>query len=284
MGAIATTVTEQIEILRKRGLKIDMPNEKVQEILLDIGYYRLGFYWHPFEIDEKHNFKDGSSFSDAVTLYYFDVDLRNIFLKYLNRIEINLKTSLIYHASNAYIESPTWFSDSKVMYDGFLKSLNKYYDDKFISNNKAIKKHHQKYINDKYAPAWKTLEFFSFGTILSIYKNLRDDQLKTKIAALYGIKNIKTFENHFSALVVVRNVCAHGGVLYDFQLQKGLKLIQPILVKDQRHSLIVVLKLIEYYLNQISQNRGADFKSTILEKLNKIEKTELKSMLRIKLF
>ena len=48
MGQFATTVEEQITLLETRGMLLDYPMEKVKEILLDVGYYRLGFYWHPF--------------------------------------------------------------------------------------------------------------------------------------------------------------------------------------------------------------------------------------------
>lgn len=44
----ATTLNEQIELLEKRGM-IFSDIEKAKEILLDIGYYRLGFYWFPYE-------------------------------------------------------------------------------------------------------------------------------------------------------------------------------------------------------------------------------------------
>jgi abortive infection bacteriophage resistance protein len=55
MTKYATTVQEQLTLLKGRGMVFDYPLEKVKEILLDIGYYRLGFYWNPFEIDKKHN-------------------------------------------------------------------------------------------------------------------------------------------------------------------------------------------------------------------------------------
>ena len=42
----ATTIDEQIAKLRKRGLTIS-DEGKAREILSDIGYYRLGFYWFP---------------------------------------------------------------------------------------------------------------------------------------------------------------------------------------------------------------------------------------------
>ena len=79
----ATTLDEQIQLLKKRGLDIQ-DDEKAKECLLDIGYYRLGAYLFPFEkpfpnIDNRtHEFKLGSKFYDAVTLYYLDFDLRNI--------------------------------------------------------------------------------------------------------------------------------------------------------------------------------------------------------------
>ena len=74
----------------------------IKEFLLDIGYYRLGFYWNPFEIDKSHNFKKGTKFSDIIKLYYLDVDLRNILAKYINRIVPNVKNSNVFHAG-AYL-------------------------------------------------------------------------------------------------------------------------------------------------------------------------------------
>ncbi len=105
MGNIATNFGNQIKRLEDRGMLIDCEKEKIKEILLDIGYYRLGFYWNPFEKNRNHDFKEGTKFSDAVTLYYLDVDLRNILLKCLNRIEINFRTKVVYYVSNAH---KTW--------------------------------------------------------------------------------------------------------------------------------------------------------------------------------
>ena len=62
MAGKATSVEDQIKKLRKRGMDLDMEDDKIKEILLDIGYYRLGFYWHPFEIDGRHNFIEGTKF------------------------------------------------------------------------------------------------------------------------------------------------------------------------------------------------------------------------------
>ena len=51
----------------------------------------------------------------AIKLYYFDFDIRNLFLRYISRIEINLRTTIIYYVSNAYVDNPFWYVDSQVI-------------------------------------------------------------------------------------------------------------------------------------------------------------------------
>ena len=48
MIKFATTIDQQLDLLEQRGLRIN-DREKAKEILLDIGFYRLGFYLFPFE-------------------------------------------------------------------------------------------------------------------------------------------------------------------------------------------------------------------------------------------
>lgn len=260
MGNVATTVEQQIKILADRGLILDWSEDKTKEILLDIGYYRLGFYWNPFVVDEEHNFEVGTKFSDAVNLYYLDVDLRNLLLKYLNRIEISFKTAVIYNVSNKYKNSPTWFIDPKVISNEFITTIDNYYNDEFKKYNKAIKKHHSKYLNDKYAPAWKTLEFFTFGTILKIYSSLKNEELQKTIARIYGMKHINKFENHFKTLIMVRNICAHGGVIFDYKTPTGISVIKELGIENSdRHSMCAILKVIAFYLGKISESRKTEF-------------------------
>ncbi len=44
MGKTATNTIKQIQHLKDRGMDLDYEESKIKEILLDIGYYRLGFY------------------------------------------------------------------------------------------------------------------------------------------------------------------------------------------------------------------------------------------------
>lgn len=39
----ATTIEEQLEIIKERGIILDYSEEKCKEILSDIGYFRFGY-------------------------------------------------------------------------------------------------------------------------------------------------------------------------------------------------------------------------------------------------
>lgn len=275
MGQKATTVEEQIQILRDRGLNLDWSEEKIKEVLLDIGYYRLGFYWHPFEKDKNHNFKNGANFSDAVALYYLDVDLRNILVKAINRIEIHIRTQIVYYVSNEYSTNSTWFASKKIMQPNFVDSLPKYYDERFKIKNVPIKNHHKKYENDIYAPAWKTLEFLSFGTVFNIYQNIKDDEVKNKIANIYNIKKIRVFENFIKTIIFIRNICAHSGVLFDSNTPKEIATTPLIKFNNNnRHSLDSSIKVILYFLNIISNNRKNEIEGEIIKLFEENRKNE----------
>ena len=273
MGSKATTVEEQIQKLSDRGMVFENANEieKAKEILLDIGYYRLGFYWNPFEIDKDHNLEKGTKFSDVVCLYYLDVDLKNILNKALNRIEINLKTQLIYYVSNTYPDNPTWFASKKVMYSQFVDEFPiKSYTDQFKFNNKPIKKHHINHPNDIYAPAWKTLEFLTFGTIEKIYFSLKDEDLKKQIANLYGVKKVKVFQNFLKTIIFMRNICAHSGILFDSNTPKEIETTPLILFNNNnRHSLDSSIKVILYFLEIISNSRKNLIESEVIQLFDK---------------
>jgi abortive infection bacteriophage resistance protein len=264
MSKKATTVDQQIEILRERGMNFDMEIDKVKEILLDIGYYRLGFYWNPFEIDPNHNFISGAKFSDVVALYYLDFDIRRLLTNYLNRIEINFRTKLVYLVSNQYPNTPTWFISSHIVSASYIRDFDIIvYNQKFINNNKPIKKHHQKYINDRYAPAWKTIEFFTFGNIFTLYNSLILEEDKKCIAKEYDINRLDTFVKLVSVLVFARNSCAHGTALFDINLPKSLPKMVFMNITQNYNNLDSMIKIIRYFIGKISKNRLQDFDKEI---------------------
>ena len=110
-----TTVPEQIQLLKSRGLTIDDENLAVQ-YLSHVSYYRLGEYWYSLQSDkENHIFKPQSVFSDVIFLYEFDRELRMLLFDVIERIEISLRTKLIYHLSHEF--GPWWFQNFELFTD-----------------------------------------------------------------------------------------------------------------------------------------------------------------------
>ena len=67
MGRVALSIDDQIKRLEEKGLDLSCyETSKLKEILLDIGYYRLGFYTYYFMDDEKENFLNGIKISEIV--------------------------------------------------------------------------------------------------------------------------------------------------------------------------------------------------------------------------
>ncbi|MGL4583201.1 MAG: Abi family protein, partial [Flavobacterium sp.] len=264
MGIKATRVEEQIAILKERGMSFEGYEEsKVKEILLDIGYYRLGFYWFDFinrEQKDKETFVANTNFKTIVDLYYLDNDIRYILIKYLNRIEVNFRTKLVYYGSLMNKGKGCWFVDWEVMNAKYLDAFDNYYNEDFKEKHSVIKKHHAKYPKDEYAPAWKTFENFPFGTVFKTYEALLSDEVKKRIMDCYNLKPIGTFEKVFKGLVHIRNRCAHGAVVYNYYLPKSLPSIPYIKYKDgNRQNLGVIILTISFILESISANRKGDF-------------------------
>lgn len=281
----ATTIDEQIALLESRGVIIE-DKTKAKEILEDIGFYRLGFYSFPFEKtfpepnNRDHKCSDDTSLDDIIELYYFDCDLRRILTKFLDRIEVNIRTYITYICSNTYSKDPYWFiSPSCVKSDyisGFEESVYK-----TIRKNPVIKRHHLKYRNDRFAPAWKVLEFMTLGNICSLYSNLKDENLRLLIAQHYGCR-LDEFINYLDTIRVVRNSCAHGSCIYSIKLSKGIikgPAGNPALTGN-RHSIRGAISIVSYILRYISTNRNQEMIDDISELIKLIKSQNVRGVVK----
>ena len=88
MPKIFLSYDQQIEKLKnEKNLQID-DEVYAKEILRQTSYYSLiGGYKDIFKNPTTKKYKDGTKFEDIVELYYFDESLRQLFLKYLIKIE-----------------------------------------------------------------------------------------------------------------------------------------------------------------------------------------------------
>lgn len=275
MAKIATTIEQQIDLLQSRGLVISDKN-KAKEILQDIGYYRLGFYLFPFEksypriSNRTHQYIEGATFESAVGLYYFDCDLRLLLMRYLNRIEIAFRTSIIYNLSNKYASNPVWFVSPSVVNRSYTASFaDKVYNSDF-RRNPFIRRHHRNNPNDRFAPAWKTLEFMTFGAVMKLYEELKDQCDKILIAHKFGIRQVVTFESYMHTVRQVRNACAHGQLLFDLKLSQAIRRGPAGSTSDERTNIIGALRVVKYIMGTISENRASEMGQTIKSLYNRL--------------
>ncbi len=263
MAKTATTIEQQINLLESRGLTIS-DKEKAKEILEDVGYYRLGFYLFPFEksypdLDNRtHEYVEGATFEDVVNLYYFDCDLRLLLMRYLNRIEIAFRTSIIYNLSNKYATNPIWFVSPSVVDRSYSADFaHKVYNADF-RRNPIIHRHHRKNPNDRFAPAWKTLEFMTLGAVMKLYEQLKEQDDKIFIAHKFGIRQVVTFVSYMHTVRQVRNACAHGLLLYDIRLTRRINRGPAHQTPQESGNIVGALRVIKYIIGQVSANRAND--------------------------
>lgn len=250
--------------------------KKAKEELLDIGYYRLGYCWFPFEEtypcleNRTHKFRVGTNFNDAVKLYYFDFDLRNLLIKYISRIEIKFKTTLTYIVSNEYPNSPTWFVDPSVVEQSFIKSFDETIYTTKLRRKSPIARHHKKYPNDKYAPVWKVIEYMTLGATITLYRALRSPEMQKQVANEMGLKYSKVFKNYIDLVKDLRNCCAHGNVIFDFRPSDSIRSGPAIShFPDGWQNLYGALRVILYLLGSVSKKRQGDLRKEVLDLMNK---------------
>ncbi|TAK40820.1 MAG: Abi family protein [Saprospiraceae bacterium] len=258
----ATTIQAQIQLLRQRGLAINDLSQ-AEHFLRNISYYRLEGYWWTMQSDKvNHVFKPNNSFDDVIQLYNFDRELRLLVFDVIERIEIGLRTRLIYHLSHE--AGPWWFEDAanfkqSVTHTDTLISIDR---ELRQSKDTFIKTHYLKYHKDtRRPPAWKTLEVASFSTLSKLYGNL-SPSLKSKdlIAAELNTVNHSYLPSWLQSIAQIRNICAHHGRLWNKNLPGIPKLLpkppapwlNQVPTRQEFHKLYIHVCCMKYLLDSIS--------------------------------
>ncbi len=116
------SISDQISLLKGRGLVIG-DDAYAKEQLGIISYFRLADYLQPLEDNHSlHTFKSDATFEDAVTLYYFDKELRSLIFTAIQSIEIALRSKMINHCALRY--GAHWFMDFEWFKDRSIFALS----------------------------------------------------------------------------------------------------------------------------------------------------------------
>ena len=88
---------QQVNKLKTRGLQFNSEPNAILH-LSNISYYRLRAYTYPFQdnTDPNHPFNVKVTFEQIIELYQFDRKLSQLVFNALEKIEIALRTQIIY--------------------------------------------------------------------------------------------------------------------------------------------------------------------------------------------
>lgn len=282
----AFSVEEQITQLEDRGLEI--PDKAfAKHHLLNKGYYRLAGYWWSMQSDkEKHIFREGNSFENVIALYDFDQELRLLLFDVIEKIEISLRTKLIYYCSHAH--GPWWFQDTTLFSDipSLIKTLHTIEEEVCRSKDAFIKEHKKKYNEDKrFPPSWKTLELTSLGNLSKLYGNLKNNlAVKDTIAEDFYAVNHTYLPSWLQSITQIRNYCAHHSRLWNKNLPGAPRLltnppkawVKDIPKQHEFQKLYVHLCIMKYLLNTIQpDNKFSGRLITLFEKFPTVDPNAL---------
>jgi abortive infection bacteriophage resistance protein len=252
------TVSEQIHKLKNRGLMFE--NEfKAQSYLSNISYYRLRAYTYPFQDNstDEHLFTKEIAFEQIVDLYSFDSKLRMLIFESIEKIEIALRTQIIYHFALRFGShwqlKPELYRDP-IRFAEQLDSLQKEID---RSNETFIDHYFNKYTNPSEPPCWMSLEVSSMGLLSKIFQNLKKGPEKETITSNFGLNDVSIIENWILCFSTLRNICAHHGRVWNRRLIAIKLPTNPrfLFLKNKAihtNKLYAVIACIEYVLRIIS--------------------------------
>lgn len=252
------TIPDQVEKLKRRGLKFE--NETIAtDYLKNISYYRLRAYTYPFQdnLHAEQPFNVEITFEQIIDLYVFDRKLRLLIFEAIEKIEIALRTQIIYHFALSHGShwqlKPELYRDP-MRFANHLDSLQKEID---RSNETFIDHYKNKYTNPKEPPSWMSLEVSSMGLLSKIFQNLKKSPEKVAVTTHFGLKDVKVAENWILCFSTLRNICAHHGRIWNRRLIP-IKLpthpTHPFLKNKTIYSnkLYATLSCIEYVLKRVS--------------------------------
>lgn len=272
----ALTFEEQVELLRSRGLKIENEERTIRH-LSRISYYRLSAYMLPFKElkDEKYldKFIENATWESIYDLYVLDRKLRIVVFDAIERIEVAVRTQMVYTLSHKYgahwldnnsvINEPRVYNEIQTFIEGIERKKE---------NEVFIEHYYSKYDNPEHPPCWMLVELLYFRHLSVIFKSLaRKD--RNNISMYFKLPE-DIFKSWLHTLNLIRNTCAHHARLWNKNLaitpkifinkNKDLEWIDKSIIDDNAidpQKVYYTLRIIDYLLQ--ATNPSSKFRERV---------------------
>lgn len=221
--------------MKKRFLTYEQQIEKLQtekeltisnvpfaiSTLEHISYYTLiGGYKNLFKHKPSGKYLYGVMFEEITAFYYFDEELRTLFLKYILHVERHLKSLISYHFCEKFGEAQAEYLNSNNFNSA--KKNQKAVERLITSLEKAISfPTHYNYIahyakNHHNVPLWVAMNAITFGQLSAFYQYM-PNEIQSKVSKHFPGYSEKQLHQFITIVAKCRNVCAHGERLFDFR-------------------------------------------------------------------
>lgn len=227
--------TDQLKLLQSRGLTIS-DTARAVAYLQEISYYRLSAYFLPYQ-RVKDQFNAGITFQQIIDTYSFDRELRLLVFDCIERIEIAIRTQIVYGMALHY-NNPHWQDDKSLFIKPFYNSVGNLVDpfsdlQAIISKAKSartpevfIKHYINTYNTPANPPSWMCFELLTIGELSHIYRGFQHNIDKKRVADFFNV-HPTVFTSWLHTITYVRNICAHHARLWN----KDLAIEPHILLK-----------------------------------------------------
>lgn len=225
------TIDEQIDLLISRGLIIS-DRDTAYDFLLRHNYYRISGY--TLTLRDHDNFYKNVTIENVIEIYNCDHELRHLLLNHLETIEVTFKSVYSYeftklHGALGYLNNE-YFSDVEKYNEIISKceiqrSQRRKYEDyiqHFESNNEEI-------------PFWAYVDLMTISDISFLY-SISESNLQKNVAKAFSLNFQNAGEllgKFIHSMTIIRNLCAHGGRLFNRIFQR-----KPSLNKKEQNVLI----------------------------------------------
>lgn len=272
---------DQADRIIQRGLAVD--RALLVDRLKSVNYYRLSGYLYPYR-QADDTFKSGTTFEQVWRHYTFDRRLRLTIMDAIERVEVSVRTQLIYtlsHATQAF-----GYTDPKnfpgLTADEHVRLLKTITDEANHSKERFVEHFQTKYGDEHtHLPLWMAGEIMSFGSTLTMYRGA-SDAIKRSIADPYRIPD-EILTSWLKTINVIRNICAHHSRLWNRELgfkpripreNKFPEWHKPVVIPQNR--VFGILTILRYLLTIIApQSRWESRLFALLEEYPEISRRSM---------
>lgn len=222
------TYDELIELLENRGISLSGDAEKdyAKIILSREGYYNLINGYNKLFLDssiDTNHYKQNTTLYEIHALYQFDRVLRDIYFRYILKVETHIKNLIAHYFSEKY------GSSNYLLYNNFNTSC-KNAQEKITALIAEIQRQISSRTSDPsishylkeygYIPLWVLNNILTLGTISKFYSLMKTPE-RQSVSKVFGILD-NELESELMYLSSVRNFCAHGNRLYCYRTKNPL--------------------------------------------------------------